>query len=147
MKSVLKWMLMMLLSVMTFASCESNDDNDDNVTVSEAIRTAFSAKYPSVNPHWENDHGYFKAEFRLEGREAEAWFDQSGVWQRTEVDYKSADLPQVVKDYINKQYAGYRIDDADFVQTKDGQEYFDIELEKGEADVYLKIDAQGNIIK
>lgn len=147
MKNIFKWIVPVLLSVMLFSACDNNDDADDNITVSEVIRTAFSAKYPSVNPHWENDHGYYKAEFRLDGREAEAWFDQNGIWQRTEVDYNSADLPQPVKDYINNHYAGYRIDDANLVQTKDNQEYFDIELEKGEEDVYLKIDVQGNVIK
>ena len=43
------------------------------------------------------------------------------------------------------QYATYRIDDADFIETLTGKWYL-VELESGKQEVKLRIDATGKIL-
>lgn len=45
----------------------------------------------------------------------------------------------------SEKYAGYQIDDADFVETPEG-EYYLVELEKGELEVKVKVNAEGEFI-
>lgn len=45
----------------------------------------------------------------------------------------------------SEKYAGYQIDDADFVETPGG-EYYLVELEKGELEVKVKVNAEGEFI-
>ena len=56
------------------------------------------------------------------------------------------DVPQVVKDAAQAAYPGFRMDDADYVQTPTG-DYYLIELEKGEQDVYVKVQADGTVLQ
>ena len=46
----------------------------------------------------------------------------------------------------SEKYAGYQIDDADFVETPDEGEYYLVELEKGELEVKVKVNAEGEFI-
>ena len=56
------------------------------------------------------------------------------------------DVPQVVKDAALAAHAGFVMDDADYVQTPAG-DYYLIELEKGEQDVYVKVQADGTVLQ
>ena len=49
-------------------------------------------------------------------------------------------------DCFFEKYAGYQIDDADFVETPDEGEYYLVELEKGELEVKVKVNAEGEFI-
>ena len=57
------------------------------------------------------------------------------------------ELPETVTRAIasSEKYAGYQIDDADFVETPGG-EYYLVELEKGELEVKVKVNAEGEFI-
>lgn len=135
----------LLLAGLTLQSCDNDDD--DRVKVSNTVQSAFDQRYPNTTVwEWEKDKGLFKAEFRQGGMEAEAWFQADGTWVKTETDYNPALLPQPVTDYVAANYAGYRIDDADWVETPTGS-YFELELEKGGSrDVRLLITAEGVLV-
>ncbi len=61
-------------------------------------------------------------------------------------DVRVSALPQAVSAIINDaQYAGYRIDDADFVETSQGN-YYLLELEKRNREINVKVSENGNIL-
>lgn len=136
------YLMALLVGIFTLQSC----DDDDPRVIPTSVKNAFAQKYPSsVAYDWEKDRGYYVAEFRNDGREAEAWFNPDGTWVKTETDFVDV-LPEAVQDYIDVNYPGYRIDDVDWVETP-SDEYFDIELERnGKKDVYLHIRANGERI-
>lgn len=136
------YLLALLMVVGLFQGCD--DDDDDMISVPETVWTAFSQKYPDFRvTEWEYEHGYYKADFRNNGAEAEAWFQTSGQWVRTETDLAVAALPLAVQSYLSATYSGYRVDDADWVETPAG-DFYEIELEKaGQPDVYLQLTADG----
>lgn len=63
-------------------------------------------------------------------------------------DVRRNELPETVTHAIasSEKYAGYQIDDADFVETPDEGEYYLVELEKGELEVKVKVNAEGEFI-
>ena len=76
----------------------------------------------------------------------EVRFTTTGEWISTSWDVRLTDVPQVVKDAAQAAYPGFRMDDADYVQTPAG-DYYLIELEKGGQDVYVKVQADGTVLK
>lgn len=52
---------------------------------------------------------------------------------------------EVVNAVKASQFGGYTIDDAEFVQTPNG-DYYLLELESGAKEAVIKVDTAGNII-
>lgn len=76
----------------------------------------------------------------------ELLFDNGGAWVQTKTELRTSALPEVVAATIRaSQYASYRIDDVDFIQTPAGEWYL-VELESGNREVKLRIDAAGTIL-
>ena len=75
-------------------------------------------------------------------------FNSSNEWISTSWDVRRNELPKTVTHAIasSEKYAGYQIDDADFVETPDEGEYYLVELEKGELEVKIKVNAEGEFI-
>lgn len=76
----------------------------------------------------------------------ELLFDNGGAWVQTKTELRTSALPEAVAAAIRaSQYASYRIDDVDFIQTPAGEWYL-VELESGNQEVKLRIDAGGTIL-
>lgn len=139
-----------LLNTVNNNGTSHNNDNDLNMnSVPTAVRDAFSGRYPGAQQvEWERNAHLYEAEFVLNGVEYEAWFQADGTWVRTksEINLRTATLPQAVKNYVAANYSGWSIDDADFIQTPT-DEYYELELEKkGQQDVKLRIRPDGTVI-
>lgn len=134
------------LCSLSLTAC-SDDDDDDNVTPSTTVQEAFEALYPDVTvQEWELEGTYYVADFRLDGASSEAWFTADGEWVKTETDVTYASLPDAVKATLSEQYASYTIDDIEYVETPSSGNYYLVELELGSQDIYVKIDAEGNVL-
>lgn len=110
----------------------------------QAVADLFAEKYPGTEVReWEVEGGLYKAEFRTaDGMEAEAFFSPEGVWVGTEYEFRGS-LPVAVQSYLASNYADYRVDDVNYVQTPLG-DYYEIELErKGKPDVLVRLMADG----
>ncbi len=144
----MKWRLYVVaLMVAAFVTTACSDDDDrftaDDVPVK--VMEAFKAKYPDTIAHWEKERGRIKAEFVVNGQETEAWFETDGTWIGTETDFRGT-LPDAVRSLIETEYAGYTIDDVDWVETP-SVNYFSIELERhGKPDVRLLIKEDGTLL-
>ena len=136
---------LLLAGSMGFMSC----DDDDSKHSSNLIQQAFETKYPGLTVHeWDYKDGYCVAEFILNGREAEAWFDAQGQWYMTETDYGRdlSQLPQIVQDaFQGSGYTTWTIDDIDMFEYPARQTVYVLDLEQGERDYMLRINADGTI--
>ncbi len=128
-----------------------NDGSDYNISASsvpQAVISAFQTKYPAaVRVKWEKEGELYEAEFLLKNERYDAYFKADGTWVYTEIELSTqiGTLPQAIQNHINTNYAGWRIDDVELVQTPTS-EYYKIELEKGSAEVTLLIKADGTIV-
>lgn len=115
--------------------------------LTDAMRAFIEEHYPGASiietdlePNW------MEVDIIHDRTAKEVRFTPTGEWISTSWDVRLTDVPQVVKDAAQAAYPGFRMDDADYVQTPAG-DYYLIELEKGEQDVYVKVQADGTVLK
>lgn len=56
------------------------------------------------------------------------------------------ELPETVRNVIEKQYKEYNLDDAEYIEKANDTKYYRIDLELGETDLTVNIDSDGNVI-
>jgi len=116
--------------------------------VPEGVKSAFSQKFPDAsNVKWdmENDNEW-EAEFKLNGTEYSANFENSGVWTETEYKINLKDIPEAVKTSLDNESDGAKIEVSEVCETNDGKVY-EFVLSKGDNEMELQINATGKIIK
>lgn len=145
----MKWKMYFMAVLMVAFVTVSCSDDDDNFSVNDVpakVMDAFKTKYPNTMAHWEKERGKIKAEFVVNGQEAEAWYETDGTWIGTETNFRGS-FPEAVQNYINTNYAGYTVDDADWIETPT-MNYFDIDLEMlAKPDVRLLIKKDGTLVR
>lgn len=139
---------MALWGVVGFTGC---DDNDDVTNLSGVIENAFNDKFPDATwVEWERKAGYYVAEFRQDGMDVEAWYDNQGSWRMTESDFgrNLTLLPQAVQTtFQSSGYSQWTVDDIDEYECPDKTFYL-IEVKKaGQRDRKLFYSQDGLLLK
>ena len=141
------WGIALIAITLGITACSDDDDNVPQDKVPAAVKETFNQMFPMATPKWEMEFGMYKAEWKEEGHNIDAWFMRNGEWKCTDRSMLPTSLPQAVIDYIVTNYPGYHIDDVDYMETPTAT-YYEIELEKkGAPDVELKITADGKLIE
>lgn len=141
------------------ASTEGTSVTVDAEKVPEAIRTSFTTKYPKVKKvEWvsytpvetdelEMDDQYYYVRYNNDGADYTSWYNNRGEWVKTSTKIPgNSKLPDAVNKTINDLYPGYTINEIDKENDKD-MDMYEIELNKGESKVKLKILPNGTIYK
>ncbi len=117
--------------------------------VPAVVTNAFNVKFSSAKDvKWEMEKsGNFEAEFKLNRVEYSANFDQNGKWLKTETEIEVSQLPKGVTDAIAKEFAGYKIDEAEMAVTFDNKITYEIEAKKDKEQYEVKFSPEGNILK
>ena len=142
-----KMMMLFAASAMFFAvACDKDEDVRPVDQLDATTREAVMSLYPSGNVVDVDVYQDFIEVEVMDGLMLhDVYFDKQGNWLRTETDVRVADLPSAVTGAIAaSEYAAYHIDDAEWVETPEGN-YYVIELDAN-PDVYLKIMADGTIL-
>lgn len=115
--------------------------------VDAAISEFIASKYPGAQIFEQDyDDGLLEVEIWHDGREKDVYFNGRSEWVRTAWDIRRSELPQAVTAAIAaSEWAAFSIDDIEYVQTPTA-EYYLVELERGEREIELRIDAGGTIL-
>jgi hypothetical protein len=114
----------------------------------EKVKSAFSQKFPSATKvEWgkEGDKEW-EAEFKLNGIEYSANFDNEGKWLETEYEISLKEIPAAVKTTLDKESAGYKIEESVATETFKVKAY-EFVIEKGKDKMELVIDQTGKLVK
>ena len=135
--------------VKTVLDAGGNDGYEDFIPSqpSSSVDAYVKEHYPSARIlDIDRENGVTEVEI-LDGTVCrELLFDDGGAWMQTKTELRITALPDAVMAAIKaSQYATYRIDDADFIETLTGEWYL-VELESGKQEVKLRIDATGKIL-
>ncbi|MDR0365172.1 MAG: PepSY-like domain-containing protein [Bacteroidales bacterium] len=143
MKVLLKLGMILSLSTLFLYSCENS-----KTAPNASLENTFQKMYPNAKyVEWERERGYYVAEFRDSGYEKEAWFDKDYNWVLTKTEYERK-APNIIKEAIAQtEYRDWRIDDVDFIETRDNGSFYIVEVEKGEREVDLYFSGTGEFIK
>lgn len=128
--------------LLSFTACDK-----DNSTP-QIVKDTFAEKFPNAtNVEWEKESDTeWEAEFKLNGKEHSSNFMQDGTWVETEYEVAESEIPQIVMDTLNTSFEGYEIEEMEYSETAEGSVY-EFEIEKGESEMEVAIDANGKIVK
>ena len=138
-----------ILALFSLSSCEKYDDYGDMMLYSNAdnIQASVIEIYPQARIiDMDRDRKTIEVDIIDSNNiKRDVYLDLSFRWLRTETDINRNALPAEVINRIASEYASWFIDSAKQVDTPQGN-YYLVEIEKGERDRYIKIDATGNIL-
>ena len=94
--------------VLTAAITIGLSANCQGLKVPDAVKNAFSAKYPgATNVKWGKENAKeFEAEFKINNNGVSANFGLDGTWVETESVIPESDLPAAVKTAVSSKYPG-----------------------------------------
>lgn len=121
---------------------------NDVSSLNNEIKNFIETKYPGAQLRTaERDNGgLLEVEFIHGSIVKDAYFNSSNEWVYTEWDVPAANLPETVVNIVNSTYPGYRIDDADYVETADSN-YYKLNIEQGNYESYIYVTPSGIIIE
>ncbi len=116
--------------------------------VPAAITSAFKVKFPTaIKVKWEMENiNEYEAEFKLNGKEVSANFDNMGKWLETETEIKIAVLPATIQATIAKDFVGFKIEEASKIESAKNGNCFEAEIEKGEETFDVLYTADGKML-
>lgn len=115
-------------------------------TPPKSVTDNFNPKFSGATKvKWDQEEANeWEAEFKMNGSEMSASFDNAGTWLETEKEIRDKDLPAAVSKVISEKYAGYDLDEVAEIQ-KPGFSGYEIGLEKGEEMIEIQVKPDGTI--
>ena len=136
----LKLLAIMLFSASLFAGTVKKE-------VPKVVKDAFAKKFPNAKSvSWDQENASeWEAEFKMDGMEYSANFDNQGTWKETEHEVKKSDVPQNVMASLKKEFSGYKIKESEISESSKGMVY-EFEVKKSGEAMEVAIDKNGRIV-
>ena len=138
--------LVLIISITILFSLSACGQKKDEVP--ENVKTAFNQKFPNATKvKWGKENSSeWEAEFKMDGMEYSANFNNDANWLETEYEIEVNDLPELVKSTIVKEFKDYKIKESEISETAEGKVY-EFEIKKGEERLEVAIDKEGKVVK
>jgi len=111
------------------------------------VKQAFEKEFPGNKASWEEEKGSFEAEFRLNGIETSATYNQYGMRIELEIEIKITEMPANAIDYMNVKYPNTKIKEAAKITDDKNTLTYEAEIKKDGKSWDVIFDSQGNFIK
>ncbi len=137
-----------IFTLLSLISCEKYDDYGDMMLRSNAndIQAAVVKIYPQARiVEMDKDRQTIEVDIIDNNIKRDVYLDLSFNWLRTETEIRRDALPIEAANRLASEYANWVIDSVKLVDTPQDS-YYLVELDKGERDKNVKIDASGNIL-
>ena len=138
-----------IFALLSLNSCDKYDDYSDMMLYSNSdnIKSTVVELYPQARiVEMDKDRRTIEVDIIDSNNiKRDVYLDLSFNWIRTETDISRNTLPVEVTDKIAGKYAGWFIDSVKQIDSPQGS-YYLVEIENGERDKYIKIEANGNIL-
>jgi hypothetical protein len=137
----------------TASETEANtavEELDSKIATPNLVIKAFQNRYQNVsNLRWSQESDdEWEAEFTMNEADYTANFNAAGIWIETEKMIQFAEVPHIVKDVLEKEFAGYKVDEAETSETEEGLVYeFEMENESKHTEREVAISPDGKVIK
>lgn len=117
----------------------------DNVP--QQVKSKFESSYAqATDVEWkQKDDGYW-VKFEMNNTEHYVAYDANGNVKKHGQEIPVSELPQAVRDAINKQYPNREIEEAGTVE-KDGKTMYKAKLEGEPEDLKVIFNADGSVVK
>ena len=112
------------------------------------VKSAFSEKFSNVSKvKWSQENKQeWEAEFKKDGKNYSANFDNSGNWKETEYEISKKEIPAAVQSTLKKEFQGYKTEESEVSETNEGKMY-EFMLEKADKNMEVGISPSGKVLK
>lgn len=114
----------------------------------EAVKKTFQKMYPGEDdPDWhKDDHGYYEANFKIDGIKYRADYNADGTWVETETSIDEDDLPKAIQKVIKEKFDDEEITEVEKVQSAAKGLFYDVEFKRKGKNKDVEFKADGTII-
>ncbi|WP_369994596.1 PepSY-like domain-containing protein [Winogradskyella sp.] len=135
---------LILLAVIVIMSCNTSV----KAQAPEAVKKTFKKMYPGENdPDWhKDDHGYYEANFKIDGIKYRADYNADGTWVETETSIDEDDLPKAIKKVIEDKFKDEKITEVEKVESATKGSFYDVEFKQKGKNKDVMFRADGTII-
>ena len=125
--------------------------DDDIAKAPKKVEKAFQKMYPGAKHiEWELKPDIYAVDFKIDGKDVEAYFNAEGTWLRSKEDVNASSVPAAVKKAVKEAYPDFKIEDYDLVKDARGNEFYSVEIEKesrdGDTELTVRVLANGKIL-
>lgn len=125
--------------------------DDDIAKAPKKVEKAFQKMYPGAKDiEWELKRDIYAVDFKIDGKDVEAYFNAEGTWLKSKEDVSASSVPAAVKKAVKEAYPDFRIEDYDLVKDARGNEFYSVEIEKeskdGDTELTVRVLANGKIL-
>jgi putative PepSY-like beta-lactamase-inhibitor len=144
-------LLFVLTLIILAISCtekkiEETPETADTTSVVDNVKAAFAEKYPNATDvEWAQEEFGWEVEFKLDGVEYEAEYDENGDWIKTEHEISESELPDMIQNTLDGEYTAYAIMGVEKYDSREGS-YYEVKLRKGGDIEEAKFYPNGKII-
>ena len=144
MKSIIITVAVIVVS-MNVASAQKVKESE----VPKAVVTSFQTHFKGAKAEgWDKEkNGEYEAEFKMNKVEMSANFSADGTLMETETEIAPSVLPKAATEYITKNYAGSKIEEAAKITDSANKVTYEAEVKHGKEEFELLFDATGNFTK
>lgn len=140
----------MIAMTLPMIACDKYDDFEAMSYVNQAVTNDINASIKAIYPDArvvdiDRELRTYEVDIVDNNIKREVYLDLSMKWLRTETEIRHTEIPTAVTDRVANKYSGWYIDSAKLIDTPQGS-YYQIELDKGEREKQVKIDASGNVL-
>ena len=135
--------IIILVAVLSFfcipVFCQKN--------VPDNVKKEFVKKFPvAQSVKWNNEEANeWEAEFKTNGKEMSASFDNNGVWLETETEITAKDLPISVVNTLKDKFPGFKTGEISAIENPQMKGY-ELALKKEGTSLEVIFDNSGKVI-
>lgn len=124
-----------------------NNNNYQPNTVPEVLKNFINEKYPQATiVDIEVEKGITEIDILHENKAKELHFNSTNEWLYTTWDVREREIQDIATKVLNDN-PGFKIDDIDYKESADGSEVYIFELEKGNQEIHVTVNMEGNVVK
>ena len=124
-----------------------NNNNYQPNTVPEVLKNFINEKYPQATiVDIEVEKGITEIDILHENKAKELHFNSANEWLYTTWDVREREIQDIATKVLNDN-PGFKIDDIDYKESADGSEVYIFELEKGNQEIHVTVNMEGNVVK
>ena len=145
----MKTQFIFLISILVIvAACAKQHSQSNNQDIPDNVQKKFKTDFSGIAcADWEIEDGLYEAEFKENGLERTVIYDADGNKIAMETEFPVDDLSELILNYISDNYADAEIEEAETVESTDGNfTVVEVEIDNN-LEIELFFDTAGNFVK
>lgn len=135
------FILTALISMVFFSACSQKNPPEN-------VKKEFAQKFADAKSvKWDSEESNeWEAEFKIDGKEMTASFDDTGKWLESEAEVSVKDLPSAVTNALKIEFPGFKAGESSTIENHE-LKGFEIALKNKETEMTVIIGADGTVLK